>query len=174
MDNNTISDLNISTASPSRMPPTGAAENICFIDAQLAFIVTTSAGGVILILLTTTIVLACYVSKLTRRHRAPRPSRSNADLVSGTGYWGTDKREGGIVGPCETSVLLEEVKTDGEEEEIQNGEEEVQDGDAGSSQYISTTNSAHNSESVPPTIQSSSSRDSCINTINLENMPLMV
>lgn len=167
MDNNTISDLNISTASPPSMPPTGASEIICFIDAQLAFIVTASAGGVILILLTTTIVLACYVSKLTRRHRGPRLSRSNVDLVSGTGYWGTDKREGGIVGPCETSILLEEVKTDGEEEE-------VQDGEADSSQYISTTNSAHNSESVPPTIQSSSSRDSCINPINLENMPLMV
>lgn len=167
MDNTTISDLINSTASPSSMPPTGASEIICFIDAQLAFIVAASAGGAILILLTTTIVLAYNVSRLKRRHRAPRPSRSNADLVSGTGYWGTDKREGGIVGPCETSVLLEEVKTDGEEEE-------VQDGEAGPSQYISTTNSAHNSECVPATIQSSSSRDSCIDTVNLENMPLMV
>lgn len=76
------------------------------------------------------------------------------------------------MGPCETSVLLEEVKTDGEEEEVQ--EEEVQDGEAGPSKYISTTNSAHNLESVPATIQSSSSRDSCIDPVNLENMPLMV
>uniref|UniRef100_A0A673IWI9 Uncharacterized protein n=1 Tax=Sinocyclocheilus rhinocerous TaxID=307959 RepID=A0A673IWI9_9TELE len=113
-------DLNISFATTS-FPATGASEISCFIDAQLAFIATATAGGVILILLTSTIVLACTVSSLKRRHRAPRPSRSNADLVSGTGYWGTERREGGIVGPCETSVLLEEVKTDGEEEEMHDG-----------------------------------------------------
>uniref|UniRef100_A0A8C1VFS5 Uncharacterized protein n=1 Tax=Cyprinus carpio TaxID=7962 RepID=A0A8C1VFS5_CYPCA len=109
--------LNITSATTS-LPATGAAEISCFINAQLAFIATATAGGIILILLTSTIVLACTVSSLKRRHRAPRPSRSNADLVSGSGYWGTERREGGIVGPCETSVLLEEVKTDGEEEEI--------------------------------------------------------
>uniref|UniRef100_A0A8C1E7W8 Uncharacterized protein n=1 Tax=Cyprinus carpio carpio TaxID=630221 RepID=A0A8C1E7W8_CYPCA len=103
--------LNITSATTS-LPATGAAEISCFINAQLAFIATATAGGIILILLTSTIVLACTVSSLKRRHRAPRPSRSNADLVSGSGYWGTERREGGIVGPCETSVLLEEVKTD--------------------------------------------------------------
>uniref|UniRef100_A0A672MJL8 Uncharacterized protein n=1 Tax=Sinocyclocheilus grahami TaxID=75366 RepID=A0A672MJL8_SINGR len=112
--------LNISFATTS-LPATGAAEISCFIDAQLAFIATATAVGIILILLTATIMLACTVSSLKRHHRAPRPSRSNADLVSGTGYWGTERREGGIVGPCETSVLLEEVKTDGEEEEIHDG-----------------------------------------------------
>lgn len=166
MVNYTIPDLNISIA-PSALHPTGASEISCFIDPQLAFIVAASTGGIILILLITTIVLAYNISRLKRRHLAPRPSRSNADLVSGTGYWGTERREGGIVGPCETSVLLEEVKTDGEEEEIQ-------DGDAGPSQYISTTHSSQNSESVPTTIQSSASRESCIDPINLEHMPLMV
>lgn len=159
-------DLNISFATSS-LPATGASESSCFIDAQLAFIATATAGGVILILLTSTIVLACTISRLKRRHRTPRPSRSNADLVSGTGYWGTERREGGIVGPCETSVLLEDVKTDGEEEEVQNGA-------AGPSQYINTSNAATDSESVPTTMQSSTSRDSCIDPISLENMPLMV
>lgn len=158
-------DLKISFATSS-LPATGASEISCFIDAQLAFIVTATAGGVILILLTSTIVLACTISRLKRRHRTPRPSRSNADLVSGTGYWGTERREGGIVGPGETSVLLEDVKTDGEEEE-------VQDGAAGPSHY-NTSNAATDSESVPTAMQSSTSRDSCIDPISLENMPLMV
>lgn len=159
-------DLNISFMTTS-LPPTGASEINCFIDAQLAFIATAAAGGIILILLTSTIVLACTVSSQKRRQRTPRPSRSNADLVSGTGYWGTEKNEGGIVGPCETSVLLEEVKADGEEEE-------GNDGAAGSSQYIHTSNAAREPESVPTAMQSSTSRDSCIDPIGLENMPLMV
>ncbi len=158
--------LNISFATTS-LPATGAAEISCFIDAQLAFIATATAGGIILILLTSTIVLACTVSSLKRHPRAPRPFRSNADLVSGTGYWGTERREGGIVGPCETSILLEEVKTDGEEEENH-------DGAAGPSQYIPTSNTAGDSESIPSAMQSSTSRDSCIDPIRLENMPLMV
>ncbi|XDV32144.1 hypothetical protein PO909_003027 [Leuciscus waleckii] len=159
-------DLNITFGTTS-LPATAASEISCFIDAHLAFIATATAGGIILILLTSTIVLACTVSSLKRRHRTPRPSRSNADLVSGTGYWGTERREGGIVGPCETSVLLEEVKTDGEEEEFQ-------DGVAGPSQYINTSNAAADSESVPTAMPSSTSRDSCIDPISLENMPLMV
>lgn len=166
MVNSTFSELNISLALTT-YHPTGASEISCFIDPQLAFIVAASIGAVILILLITTIVLACNISKLKRHNLAPRQSRSNADLVSGAGYWGTERREGGIVGPCETSVLLEDVKTDGEEEEIQ-------DEDAGPSQYISTTNSSQNIESVPTTIQSSASRESCIDPINLEHMPLMV
>ncbi len=158
--------LNISFATTT-LPATGAAEISGFINAQLAFIATATAGSIILILLTSTIVLACTVSSLKRHHRAPRPSRSNADLVSGAGYWGTERREGGIVGPCETSVLLEEVKTDGEEEEIH-------DGAAEPSQYIATSNAAGDSESIPTAMQSSISRDSCIDPISLENMPLMV
>lgn len=158
--------LNISFATTS-LPATGAAEISGFINAQLAFIATATAGSIILILLTSTIVLACTVSSLKRHHRTPRPSRSNADLVSGTGYWGTERREGGIVGPCETSILLEEVKTDGEEEEIH-------DGTARPSQYIATSKAAGDSESIPTAMQSSTSRDSCIDPISLENMPLMV
>ncbi|RXN07549.1 hypothetical protein ROHU_021142 [Labeo rohita] len=159
-------ELSVSFATTT-FAATSAAEISCVIDAQLAFIATAIAGGIMLILLTSTIVLACTVSSLKRHHRAPRPSRSNADLVSGTGYWGTERKEGGIVGPCETSVLLEEVKTDGEEEDIH-------DGAAGPSQYITTSNAAGDSESIPTAMQSSTSRDSCIDPISLENMPLMV
>ncbi|KAI3353940.1 hypothetical protein L3Q82_005138 [Scortum barcoo] len=33
------------------------------------------------------------------------------DLVSGAGYWGTDRQEvGGLVGPCDASVILEELQ----------------------------------------------------------------
>lgn len=158
--------LNITSATTS-LPATGAAEISCFINAQLAFIATATAGGIILILLTSTIVLACTVSSLKRRHQAPRPSRSNAEIMIGAGYLGTERREGSTGGPCETSILLEDVKTDGEEEEIH-------DGAAGLSQLITPSNAASDSESVPTAMQSSTSRDSYIDPISLDNLPLKV
>ncbi|TRY54105.1 hypothetical protein DNTS_031155 [Danionella cerebrum] len=124
LDNSTLQDYAdlIGSLVTSSSPVTGASTVNCFIDAQLAFIITAAASGIILILLTSVIVLACTNSRLKRHNRrAPRASRSNVDLVSGTGYWGPKRKEGGIVGPCETSVLLEEMKTDGEEEEVNDG-----------------------------------------------------
>ncbi|KAI4896613.1 hypothetical protein NFI96_008471 [Prochilodus magdalenae] len=137
----------------------------CPIDPQLAFIVAISSGGLIIALLISTLVLSCKVIDLKRQCQARRPTRSNVDLVSGAGYWGTETIEGGIVGPCETNLLLEEVRTDAENEEVHDGAEEP------ILHYSPTTNT--DVESAPVTMQTSTSRDSCIDPKELENMPLM-
>ncbi|KAK1785779.1 hypothetical protein P4O66_003171 [Electrophorus voltai] len=168
MENKTSSftdGLQNQTQLPSTAPPATGSE-IC-LDPQLAFIVATSSGGLILILLISTLVLTCKVIILKRQYRVRRPTRSNVDLVSGTGYWGTERTEGGIVGPCETNLLLEDVRTEGEDDEAQGSAERA-------ALHQSTT--AHtDAENVPGTMQVSTSRDSCIDPVKeLENMPLVV
>lgn len=137
--------------------------NGCFIDPQLAFIVVAASGSLMLVLLISVLVLACKVITLKRQCQDRRPTRSNMDL-RGSGHWSTEREEEGIVGPCETSVLLEEVKRDGEEQEE---EEEA---------ILHQSNSDNiDEENVLATMQGSTSRDSCIDPAKeLENMPLVV
>ncbi|XP_071378314.1 uncharacterized protein [Centroberyx affinis] len=157
--------------------PNNATGADCLIDTQMGLIAVASAGGLILCLLISTLVLACQVCYLQRRARAPRPSRSNMDLVSGTGYWGTDRPEvAGLVGPCDSSVMLEEVRADGEMEE-KKGEAAIrQEGEkveAGLEEGAKAM--AFDPEEMAGHMQSSTSRDSCLDVPrDLEDMPLVV
>ncbi|XP_062274455.1 uncharacterized protein LOC133979932 [Scomber scombrus] len=148
----------------------------CLIDTEMGLIAIGSAGGLIMCLLVATVVLACQVCQLQRRVNAPRTSRSNLDLVSGTGYWGTDLPEvEGLVGPCDASVMLEEVRADSRMEEDRQPEiEEPYEGaEAGFEE--GATAMAFDPEEKASQMQSSSSRDSCLEIPrDLENMPLVV
>ncbi|XP_035535352.1 uncharacterized protein LOC118341251 [Morone saxatilis] len=142
----------------------------CLIDTEMGLIAIGSAGGLIVCLLVAIVVLACQVCHIQRRVYAPRTSRSNMDLVSSVGYWGTERPEaGGLVGPCDASVMLEEVRADSEVEkerlaEIQEGKEE-----AGAMAM------AFDPEEKDCLMPSSSSRDSCLEVPrDLEDMPLVV
>lgn len=137
------------------------------VDPEIAFTVAVSSGGLIIVLLISTLVLTCKVIALKQQCQARRPTRSNVDLVSGTGYWGTETIEGGIVGPCETNLLLEEVKNEGEDEEMQERDEEPLP-------HHSTTTNMDVEMQTPVAMQTSNSRDTCIDPKELENMPLMV
>lgn len=146
----------------------------CLIDTQMGLIAVASAGGLIVCLLVTTVVLACQVYYIQRRVRAPRPSRSNMDLVSSTGYWGTDRTEiGGLVGPCDSSVMLEEVRADGEMDRqaaLQEAREK-----AGELLQEGAKVMTFDSDDQTIQMQSSSSRDSCLDVPrDLEDMPLVV
>lgn len=96
------------------------------IPAEVAFVVMASVGSLVVFLLATILVLACQVCRLQRHRHTGRHTRSNVDLVSGTGYWGAGAQAegGGIVGPCDTSVMLEEVKAQGEFEGSEEDEED--------------------------------------------------
>ncbi|XP_034024463.1 uncharacterized protein LOC117508747 [Thalassophryne amazonica] len=147
----------------------------CLIDTQMGLIALASAGGLIICLLVTTVVLACQVCYIQRQVRAPRPSRSNMDLVSGTGYWGTDQPEVvGLVGPCDSSVMLEEVRTDSEMErqgeKMQAEKEDGAEREAGKATAVE-----FDLEDRGVQMQSSTSRDSCLEVPrDVENMPLVV
>lgn len=102
---NTLEHIN------SSLIDTNTTYGNCLIDTQMGLIAVGTAGGLIVCLLIVTVVLACQVYHIQRRLSAPRTSRSNMDLVSSTGYWGTDQPEvEGLVGPCDASVMLEEVR----------------------------------------------------------------
>ncbi|XP_068440465.1 uncharacterized protein [Clinocottus analis] len=141
----------------------------CLIDTEMGLIAVGSAGGLIVCLLVTTAVLACQIWVLQRRGRAPRASRSNMDLVSSTGYWGVvdrpeEEEAGGLLGPCDASVVLEEVRADGEPETERRAEgRQARPEDGAAKGYEEKQ------------MQSSSSRDSCLETPrDLEDMPLVV
>lgn len=148
----------------------------CLIDTEMGLIAVSSAGGLIMCLLVATVVLACQVCQLQRRVYAPRTSRSNMDLVSGTGYWGTDLPEvGGLVGPCDASVMLEEVRADSRMEEERQAEIQEAGEGAGTELEEGATAMAFDPEEKASQMQSSSSRDSCLEVPrDLENMPLVV
>lgn len=139
----------------------------CLMDTELGLIAMGSAGGLIFCLLVSTVVLACQVYHIQRRVYVPRTSRSNLDLVSGRCYWEADQPEAqGLVGPCEASVMLEEVR----EEQEEDGEEREEIGGA---RGATTTNST-SGENTGRT-ESSRSRDSCLEALkDLEDMPLVV
>uniref|UniRef100_A0A1A7WJY6 Uncharacterized protein n=1 Tax=Iconisemion striatum TaxID=60296 RepID=A0A1A7WJY6_9TELE len=138
----------------------------CLIDTEMGLIAIGSAGGLIFCLLVATIVLACQVFLLQRRVYIPRTSRSNLDLVSSTHYWGSDQTEvGGLVGPCDTDVMLEEVKVERKMKERQ-AEIEEATGEVGRG-LEGTAGMCFDHEEKDSQIQRSSSRD-------LEDMPLVV
>ncbi|XP_031694186.1 uncharacterized protein LOC116376837 [Anarrhichthys ocellatus] len=146
----------------------------CLIDTEMGLIALGSAGGLIVCLLVATVVLACQVCLIQRRVYAPRSSRSNMDLVSGTGYWGVDQQEaGGLVGPCDASVMLEEVRADSEMEDERQAEIREAREEAGAGLERGAT--AMSLEEKVGQMQSSSSRDSCLEIPrDLEDMPLVV
>lgn len=183
------SDVNDMETLYTTLPPTDTPVNgtSCLIDFQTGMIAVASAGGLILCLLVSVLVLACEVCHLQRRVRAPRPSRSNADLVSGTGYWGTDcPEEVGIVGPCDTSVMLEEVRADkkpkkeeekkekdDKEEKTEEREEKEEEEKAIAALITKPVDSGDGEMAMQ--MKSSNSRDSCLEVPeNLEDMPLVV
>lgn len=142
----------------------------CLIDTEMGLIAIGSAGGLILCLLVTTFVLACQICVLQRRGYIPRTRHSNTDIISATHYWRTDQTEiEGLVGPCDTNVMLEEVKTDKTHVEKQEAKREAGAG-------LSEGNPAPtNPEDKGLQIKSSSSKDSCLEIPkDLENMPLVV
>ncbi|XP_060902171.1 uncharacterized protein LOC132980200 [Labrus mixtus] len=139
----------------------------CLIDTEMGLIALGCAGGLIVCLLVTTVVLACQVWHLQHRVHVPRTSRSNLDLVGSASYWGDDRPEAqGLIGPCDASVMLEEVRSDSKEEEESQAEIQEEGGAAAM---------AFNLEDKAGQMQSSSSRDSCLEIPrDLEDMPLVV
>lgn len=150
----------------------------CLIDTEMGLIALGSAGGLIVCLLITTVILACQICQLQHRVNMRRSSRSNMDLVSSAGYWGADQQEVvGLVGPCDTSVVLEEVMADNKTEEDRQAE--VQEGmemeEAGAGLPKGATAEAFEPEEKASLLQTSSSRDSCLEIPrDLEDMPLVV
>lgn len=148
----------------------------CLIDTEMGLIAIGTAGGLIVCLLVATVVLACQVCLIQRRVYAPRASRSNMDLVSSTGYWGTDRPEvRGLVGPCDASVMLEEVRADSKMEEERQPEilEAKEEANAGLERGAMAI--AFDPEEKASQMQSSSYKDSCLEVPrDLEDMPLVV
>lgn len=181
-------DLNNSTTQPDRyvnftnaftsFPDTGTngTRGDCLIDTEMGLIALGSAGGLIVCLLTAIVVLACEVCRLQRRASAPRISQSNIDLVSNAGYWGTDQAEvQGLVGPCDTNVILEEVTPDSyTKDDVENGRQGAMAEDEENYEEMAKTfdyNDVDNGDQMP----TSNVRDSCLVVpLNLEDMPLVV
>lgn len=161
----TTHGLQNQTEAPASVSPAGGSEG-CFIDPQLALIVVASSGSLMLVLLISVLVLACKVITLKRQCKARRPTHSNVDM-RGSVHWTTERAEKGIVGPCETNLLLEEVRTDADDAAVQEEEEEA---------MLHQSNTKNkDEENAMGTMQSSTSRDSCIDPAKeLENMPLVV
>lgn len=139
----------------------------CLVDTELGLIAIGSAGGLIFCLLVSTVVLACQVYHIQRRVYVPRSSRSNLDLVSGRCYWEAGPPEAqGLVGPCDASVMLEEVR---EEQEEENQEE------AGAGREEPPATTRLDCEEKTGRVATSRSRDSCLEGLrDLEDMPLVV
>ncbi|XP_044057172.1 uncharacterized protein LOC122878447 [Siniperca chuatsi] len=148
----------------------------CLINTEMGLIAIGSAGGLIVCLLVATVVLACQVCHIQHRVYAPRTSRSNMDLVSGAVYWGIDRPEvGGLVGPCDASVMLEEVRADSKMEEERQAEIQEAREEAGAGLEEGATAMAFDIEEKACQMQSSSCRDSCLEVPrDLEDMPLVV
>lgn len=146
----------------------------CLIDTEMGIIAVGSAGGLIFCFLVTTVVLACQVCYIQRRVYIPRTSRSNMDLVSSTGYWDAAQPEiQGLVGPCDASVMLEEVRADMEEDKESEKQEEREE--AWEELKEGATAMTLDSEKTSSHIPTSGSRDSCQQALkDLEDVPLVV
>ncbi|XP_074536297.1 uncharacterized protein LOC141798315 [Halichoeres trimaculatus] len=150
----------------------------CLIDTEMGLIALGSAGGLIACLLVATVVLAFQVWHLQRRVHTPRTSRSrsNLDLVDSAGYWGDDRPEAqGLIGPCDASVMLEEVGGDGKMEEEEESQAEVpEEVSPGPVEGAVALAAFSDPEDLKPA-QMESSRDSCLEVPrDLEDMPLVV
>ncbi|KAM8905490.1 uncharacterized protein AB9W97_008623 isoform 1-T2 [Spinachia spinachia] len=139
---------------PATPPPPG-----CLMDTEMGLIAVGMAAALIVCLLGASGVLACQLCLIQRRVYAPRSPRSNLDLVSGAGYWDLERRgAGGLVGPCDSSVVLEEVRGAEDGEEERRGRE----GEEAPEERVSL-------------MQRSASPDSClVIPRDLEDMPLVV
>ncbi|XP_029985823.1 uncharacterized protein LOC115416218 [Sphaeramia orbicularis] len=151
----------------------------CLMDNQMGLIALGSAGGLIVCLLLTTVVLTCQICHIQRRVHLPRSSRSNMDLVSSAAYWGPDRPEaGGLVGPCDTSVMLEEVGADSrmEQERHEGFQEEREEAGAELEEGATAVPLlSPEAQGGPMQTLSSASRDSCLEVPrDLEDMPLVV
>lgn len=149
----------------------------CLIDTEMGLIAIGSAGGLIICLLLTTAALACQVCHLQRRMHVTRSrSRQNMDLVSGTDYWSTDQAEiGGLIGPCDASVMLEEVRADNMMEEDRQAEikDAMDEGEMGHKDVAAAM--VFHPEEKASQMQSYNYRDSSLEVPrDLENMPLVV
>lgn len=172
------SEASLTTIDRTNSPDAGTNDTRgnCLIDTEMGLIALGSAGGLIVCLLIATVVLACQVYKIQHRVYAPRPSRSNMDLVSGAGYWGTDRPEvGGLVGPCDASVMLEEVRADSKLEDESQAEIRSAREETGGGLEEGATPTGFDPEEKACYMPSSSSRDSCLEVPrDLEDMPLVV
>lgn len=148
----------------------------CLIDNEMGLIAIGSAGGLIVCLLIATVVLACQVCQIQRRVSAPRTSRSNMDLVSSTSYWDNDRPEvRGLVGPCDASVMLEEVREESNMEEQRQAEMREVKEEAGKGLEEGATAMVFDPKEMAIQMQSSIPRDSCLVVPrDLEDMPLVV
>lgn len=171
-------ELSLTTTDRANSPDTdtNGTRGDCLIDTEMGLIAIGSAGGLIVCLLVATVVLACQVCSIQRRIYAPRISRSNMDLVSSAGYWGTDRPEvQGLVGPCDASVMLEEVRADSKIEEDRQAEIREAREEAGAGLEGGATAIAFDPEDKTCHMPSSSSRHSCLEVLkDLEDMPLVV
>lgn len=171
-------ELSLTTTDRANSPDTDTSgtRGDCLIDTEMGLIAIGSAGGLIVCLLVATVVLACQVCSIQRRVYAPRISRSNMDLVSSAGYWGTDRPEvQGLVGPCDASVMLEEVRADSKMEEDRQAEIREARGEAGAGLEEGAMAIAFDPEDKTCHMPSSSSRHSCLEVPkDLEDMPLVV
>ncbi|CAL1571524.1 unnamed protein product [Knipowitschia caucasica] len=137
----------------------------CLVDNQMALIAIGSAGGLILCLLLAVVTLACQVHHLQRRVYIPRSSRSNLDLAGSASHWAKaaadlEAEARGVAGPCDDSVLMEELQ------EIREEEEEQEEGEEGEEE---------GRPEEKPLMQTSESRESCSDLPrDLEDTPLVV
>lgn len=155
---------------------TNGTRSDCLVDTEMGLIALGSAGGFIVCLLTAIVVLACEVCRLHRQVSAPRISQSNIDLVSNVADWGTDQAEAqGLVGPCDTNMILEEVTPDSyTKDDVENRTQGAMLDDEENYEEMAKTfdyNDTDNADQMP----TSNVRDSClVIPLNLEDMPLVV
>lgn len=148
----------------------------CLIDTEMGLIAVGSAGGLIVCLLVATVVLACQVCHLQKRVYLPRTSRSNTNLVGGSSYWDADQTDGGgVVGPCDSSVILEEVTTEGKTEAEGSSQREDAKEEASTGLEEGAVAMALLPKEKPRQSPISSSRDYGLEVPrDLEDMPLVV
>lgn len=167
------------SSTPAVEPPeinNNGTRGHCLIDTEMGLIAIGSAGGLIVCLLVATVVLAYQVCNIQHRVYAPRTSRPNTDLVSGAGHWGSDQSEvRGLVGPCDASVMLEEVRADSKMEEDRRADiREIQE-EAGAGLEEGARAMVFDPEEKGCHMESSNSKDSCLEVPrDLEDMPLVV
>lgn len=177
LNNSTMHSLNMTDAITTIFDTgTNGTRGDCLIDTEMGLIALGSAGGFIFCLLIAIVVLACEVCRLQHRASAPRTSQSNIDLVSSAAYWGTDQAEvQGLVGPCDTNVMLEEVTPDSfVKDDMENSrQEEMAEAEECYEEVARAFdyNDTDNADQMP----TSNVRDSCLVVpLNLEDMPLVV
>lgn len=154
-------------------PVTSDTRGDCLIDTEMGLIAVGSAGGLIVCLLIAIVILACQIRRIQRRYQGPPTSRSNMDFVGVADNWDAEQPEmQGVVGPCDSSVMLEEVQGHinmEKEAEIQDVREEtaaeLEDG---------ATAMAADAEEKVWLMQNSTSGDCLEIPKDLENMPLVV